>query len=161
MCRFTIRDVLWLTVVVVVGAAVLVTRSRRESDRLAVMRRASEQELAAIRDRYQAAKGEFEWYVKRWHSPGSERAFEHPWSIEQTCGAIERFAQATESCNDLETQVQDLTSARELTQYLLSTIREKNADDILGVHRTQFTLAGIETHLRRAEQNLTAAEPTR
>ena len=32
MFRFTIRDILWLTVVVMVGAAVFVTRSGREND---------------------------------------------------------------------------------------------------------------------------------
>ena len=161
MFRFTIRDILWLTVVVVVGAAVFVTRSGRENDLKVATQRASEQELEAIRARYKAAKGEFEWHVTRWHSPGSERAFEYRWSVDQTCGAIERFAQATEMSNDLETQVKDLTSALELTQFLLSTVLEKNADDVLAVHRVQYTRAGIEAQLRRAQQNLAAARATR
>jgi hypothetical protein len=54
MPRFTIRDLVWL--VVVVGTAACVARSGRESDRQAVMRRASEQELEAIGARYRASK---------------------------------------------------------------------------------------------------------
>jgi hypothetical protein len=135
MFRFSIRDVLWLTVVVVVGAAVFVTRSGQENDRQAATHRASEQELEAIRARYRSAKGEFEWHVTRWHSPGSERAFEYRWSVENTCAAVERFAHATKVCNDLETQVKDLTSALELTEYLLSTVLEKHADDLAAVYR--------------------------
>jgi hypothetical protein len=161
MFGFTIRDVLWLMVVVGMSVAVWFERSARDNDRRAATHRASEQELEAIGARYRAAKGEFEWHVTRWHSPGSERAFEYRSSIENTCGAIERFAHATETCNDLPTQVKDLTSALELTQYLLSTILEKNADDFLAVHRAQYTRAGIEAQLRRAEQSLTAAQVAR
>lgn len=163
MFRFTIRDVLWLTVVVVVGAAVLVTRSGRESDRRAVTRRASAQELEAIRDRYKAAKLEFEFHVTRWHSPPPpERAFGfYHWPVDDTCGAIERLAYATEACNDLETQVTDLKSALELAEYVLSTMLEKHAEESLAVHRAQYTRAGIEAQLKRAEQHLTAAPATR
>lgn len=161
MFRFTIRDALWLAVVVVVGAAVLMTRSGREHDRLAVMRRASEQELAAIGARYDAAKAEFYWHVKHWNSPGSARALEYSWLVNRSCGAIERFAYATEMSNGLETQISDLTRALELAQLVLSTMLQKNADDILAVHRTRYTLAGIEAQLRRAERDLKAAKATR
>jgi hypothetical protein len=152
---------LWLMVVVVVGAGVYVTRSGWENDRRAVTRRASDQELQAISARYRAAKGEFEWHVTRWHSPGSERAFDYRWSVDNTCGAIERFAHATQMSNDLDTQIKDLTSALELTQYLLSTVLEKNANDALAIHRARYTRAGIEAQLRRAEQNSAAARATK
>lgn len=157
MLRFSIRDVLWLTIVIVAGAAAFVTRSGRKNDLQAVAQRASQQELTAIRDRYKTAKGEFEWHVTRWHLPGSGRPFEYPWSVESTCGAIERFAYAAETCNDLETQIKDLKSALELTEYVLTTVLEKSPDDPLAIPRAQYTKAGIEAQLRRAEQNLAAA----
>jgi hypothetical protein len=164
MFRFTIRDALWLTVVVVMGAAVLLTRSARENDRRSAIHRASDQELEAISARYKAAKAAFEWHVTRWHALPPERTDYYRYtrsSPDSTCGAIERFAHATETSNDLETQVKDLTSALELAQFLLSTVLEKNADDVLAVHRTQYTLAGIEAQLKRVEQDLTAAGAAR
>ena len=165
MFHFTIRDGLWL-MVVVVGAAVFVTRSGRENDRRAVMRRASEQELEAIGARYKAAKAEFEWHVTRWHSPGSERAFEYRWSIDGTCSAIERFAYAAETSSDLETQVKDLRTAQELALYLASYLMGKKDeyDDVKlspPFYRIQYTCADIEGRLRRAEQELTATQATR
>src|SRR4051794_7912721 len=163
MLRFTIRDLVWLMVVITVGAAAFVTRLGRENDRQAVMRRASEQELVAIGDRYKAAKGEFDFHVTRWHSPPSpERAFGfYHWPVDDTCGAIERLACATEASNDLETQVKDLKSALDLAEYMLSTMMEKYAENVLAVHRAQYTRAGIEAQLRRAQQDLTAAGATR
>lgn len=126
------------------------------------MRRASEQEVEAIQARYQTAKAEFEWYVTRWHTPGSERAFEYRWSIDDTCSAIERFAQATEAISDLETQVKDLHAGLELAQYLASHLMERK-DEYGDVktsppfYRIQYTCAEIEGRLRRAEQDLSAA----
>jgi hypothetical protein len=166
MIRFTIRDLVWLIVVVVVGTAAFVARSGRESDRRGVMRRASEQELEAIRARYKAAKAEFEWHMTRWHSPGSERAFEYRWSIDGTCSAIERFAYAAETSSDLETQVKDLRTALELAEYLASYLMGKQ-DEFADVktsppfYRIQYTRADTERRLRRAEQNLTTARQAR
>jgi hypothetical protein len=163
MPRLTIRDLVWLMVVVVVGAAVFVTRSGRENDRVAVTRRASEQELVAIQDRYKSAKAEFEFHVTRWHSPPPpERASGlYHWPVDDTCGAIERLAYSTQAINDLETQVKDLKSALELAEYVLSTMVEKYGEDVLAVHRAQYTRAGIEAQLSRAEQDLATARATR
>jgi hypothetical protein len=63
--------------------------------------------------------------------------------------------------NDLETQVKDLASALELAQYLVSTTLEKHPDDIRAVYRAEYTRAGIEARLRRAEQDLAVARPKR
>jgi len=158
MHRFTIRDLAWLMVVVVVGAAVFVTRSGRENDRRAVMRRASEQELVAIGARYRAAKGEFEWYATHRDLAGVR------WLIDYGCNAIERFAYATETGNDLETRVKDLARALELAQYLEGVTQdkyEKDLEPMKTVHRVQYTRAGIEVRLRRAKEDLTAARGTR
>ena len=162
MFRFTIRDSLWLIVVLAMIVAVWFERSARESNRRAVTHRASDQELEAISARYKAAKGEFDWHVTRWHSPGSERAFEYRWSVDDTCGAIERFAHATELENDPESKAKDLASALSFAQYLASYLMGKK-DEYADVktsppfYRIQFTCADIEVRLRRAEQDLTAA----
>lgn len=161
MLRFTVRDLLWLAVVIVVGAAVLVTRSGREQERQAVIQRASQQELEAIGARYKVAKGEFEFHVARWHSPPPRAHGFYHWSVDETCGAIERLAYASEASNALETQVEDLKSALELAEFVLANMREKYAEDVLAVHRAQYTQAGIAAQLRRAEQNLAAARATR
>jgi hypothetical protein len=161
MFRFTIRDSLWLMVVVGMSVAVWFERSAQENDRRAATHRASDQELEAISARYKAAKGEFEWHETRWHSPGPLRSYDYPWSVDQTCSAIERLASATETSNDLEAQVKDLTNALELAQYLLSSVLEKHADNVLAINRIQYTRAGMEARLRRAEQDLKAARATR
>ena len=163
MLGFTIRDVLWFMVVVAIGVAVWFERSAQENDRRAATRRASDQELEAIGARYRAAKLEFEFHVTRWHSPPPpERAFGfYHWPVDDTCGAIERLAYASDASNDLETQVKDLKSALELAEYVLSTMLEKHAEDVLAIHRAQYTRAGIEAQLRRAEQDLTGARATR
>jgi hypothetical protein len=161
MLRFTIRDVIWLVVVVAVGVAVWFERSGQDRDRQAAVRRASDQELAAISARYKAAKAQFDWLVTRWHSPGSERTLEYRWPIDDTCGGIERLTYATETCNDLETQVKDLRSALGLAEYLLTMVLEKRPDDVLAVDRIQYTQAGLEAELSRAEQDLAAARATR
>lgn len=161
MLPFTFRDVLWLIVVLGMSVAVWFERSAQDKARLAVAHRASEQELEAIRARYRAAKGEFEFHVTRWHSPPPpDRAFYH-WSVDDTCGAIERLAYASDASTDSETQVKDLKSALELAEYVLSTMLEKYSEDVLAVHRVQYTKAGIEAQLRRAEQALTTAREAR
>ena len=50
MFRFTIRDVLWLTVVVAMAAAVFFTRSARVNDLQVAMHRASAQEIEAANE---------------------------------------------------------------------------------------------------------------
>jgi hypothetical protein len=158
MLRITIRDLVWLMVVVVVGTAVFVTRSGRESDRRAVMRRASEQELEAIGARYRAAKGEFEWYASQRDLANTR------WSIDDACSAIERFALETETINDLETRAKDLAKALELAQYLEATVQEGYEKDIQPfsmVHRTRYTRTDVEVRFRRADQELTMVRGTR
>ena len=158
MLRFTIRDWLWLMMAVVVGATVFAMPSRRENDRRPITRRASEQELEAINVRYEAAKGEFELHATRRHGsgPGS--------SQREICGAIERFAQAAEARDDLEARVKDLAEALEFAQRAASTSLdwyESSVDPATAVYRYQYTRADMEARLRRAEQDLAAAQATR
>src|SRR5437879_3800409 len=105
MFRFTIRDWLWLMVVVVVGATLFVIPSPRENGQRTARRRASDQELEAISVRYKAGKAEFEYHASRWGGSGPG------WSVDEECAAIERFALAAEARDDLETRVKDLAEA--------------------------------------------------
>src|SRR5262245_43024621 len=158
MFRFTIRDGLWLVVAVVVPATVFVMSSWRENGRGFVTRRAAPQELETIKVRYEAAKGEFDFHVGR--TSGSR-----VWpSADEYCSAVERFAQATEARDDLEARVKDLADALKFVQEKASTSLDKfesGAEPANEVYRFQYTRADMEARLRRAEQDLAAAQATR
>ena len=95
MFRLTSRDLIWLIIAVVVGAALFGTRSERQNAKRAATRQASDEELAVI-NRYKAAKTEFEVHAGRRSGSGV-------WpSADEYCAAIERFAQAAEARDDLE-----------------------------------------------------------
>jgi hypothetical protein len=156
MFRFTIRDALWLTVVVAMAAAVFFTRSERESDLRQATRRASDQEIEAANARYEAAKGAFDMELRRWLGTGTGI----PLSVPDACDAIERFAHATEMKNDPEVRVKDLASALDFAQRLASVTKEKydnNVEPVIVLYRAQYTRADMEARLRRAEQELAAA----
>jgi hypothetical protein len=158
MFRFTIRDWLWLTAVVVVGATVFAMPSQRENDRRPITRRASEQEMATINVRYEAAKGEFEWHTGRTRGTGI-----FP-SADERCDAIERFAKAAEARNDLEARIIDLAEVLKFVQSLASSTLDKYENDVepaSEVYRFQYTRADIEARLRRAEQDLAVGRVTR
>jgi hypothetical protein len=145
-------------VVVIVGATLFVMPSRRENDRRSITRRPSEQDLEAIDARYKAAKGEFDSHVSRNRGSGI-------WpSADEYCAAIERFAGAAEARDDLEARIKDLASALAYAQHHASASLDKyeNGMDLANaVYRFQYTRADIEARLRRAEQDLAAAQATR
>lgn len=158
MFRFTIRDLLWLIVAVVVGAALFGTRSERENGRPTAMRRVSDEELEVINVRYKAAKGEFDYHATLMYSTGPG------WSTDHICGVIERFAQAAEARDDLEARVKDLAGALSYAQREASSTLDKYETDVEpadAVFRCQYTRADIEARLRRAEQDFAAAQATR
>jgi len=158
MFRFTIRDVLWLTVVLAMTAAVLYTRSARVNDLQAAMGRSSAQELELITARYKAAKGEFDWQDMRWHSGGSG-VWDDPFE------EIERLAHAVEELrDDPELRVKELARALELAQHVASAALDKyehGTETASGVYYAQYTSADIEARLRRAERELATARATR
>ena len=139
MFRFTIRDGLWLVVAVGVVATVFVMSSIRENGRSFATRRAPQQELETIKMRYKAAKGEFDFHVARTSGSGI-------WpSADEYCGAVERFAQATEARDDLEARVKDLAHSLKFVQEKASTSLDKfenGVDQANEVYRYQYTRAG-------------------
>jgi hypothetical protein len=158
MFRFTIRDLRWLIVAVIVGAALFVTRSERPNGRRTATRGNSDEELEAIKVRYKAAKGEFDFHATRMEGTGPG------WSADEICAAIERFAEAAEARDDLETRVKDLAEALTFAQReaSMSLARyEHGGAAANAVYRHQYTRADIEARLRRAQQDLAAAQATR
>jgi hypothetical protein len=115
-------------------------------------------ELEAINARYKAAKGEFESHVSRNYGSGI-------WpSADEYCAAIERFAEAAEAHDDLETRVKDLADALSYAQQKVSITLDKYENDVEpanAVYRYQYTSADMEARLRRAEQDLAAAQASR
>jgi hypothetical protein len=153
MFRFTIRDGLWLIVAVIVGTTVFVMPWPRGNGGRTATRRVSEQDLEAIKIRYEAAKKEFEYYS----SPYLQHRF-----IDE-CDVLERFAEAAEARDDLEARVKDLAQALEYVQGLASAALDKYENDVEPanvVYRFQYTRADMEARLRRAEQDLAAAQAT-
>src|SRR4051794_13026820 len=100
MFRFTIRDAMWLTLVVAMGAAIWFSRWARENEGRSARHRASAQEIEAANARYEAAKGEFDQHSD-WPGYGFSR------DATDVCDAIERFAHATEMKNDPELRIKD------------------------------------------------------
>jgi hypothetical protein len=152
MFRFTIRDVMWLTLVVALGAAILFARWARENEGPAAKRRASAQEIEAASARYEAAKGEFDWL--------KAQVYGRPPGPTDVCNAMERFAHATEMKNDPESRVKDLASALDHAQQLASITQDKyeqGVEHVTTLYRVQYTRADMEARLRRAEQELAAA----
>jgi hypothetical protein len=156
MFRFTIRDVLWLMVVVAMAAAVFFTRSARESDLRQATRRASDQEMEAVNARYEAAKGEFDFL--------KSLVYGRPPDAADVCDAMERFARATEMKNDPELRVKDLASALDHAQQLVSITQDKyeqGVEPTTALYRVQYFRADMEVRLRRAEQELAAVRAKR
>src|SRR5688500_7631785 len=91
MFRFTIRDVIWLTVVIAIGIAFMLERAARQNDRLAVVRRATDDEREALSSRFVAARAECHQRMIYWRGPRSGRM-----SVDDTCATIERYAKAAE-----------------------------------------------------------------
>ena len=154
--RFTLRDLLWLIVVVAMAAAVYFTRSARDSDLRQATRRASDQEMEADNARYEAAKGAFDMELGRWFHGGSGIL-----SVPDACDAIERFAYAAEEMrDDPEKRVKQLASALEAAQQVLTSEIGKDksgAGSPMDLYRAKYTRADMEARLRRAEQDLAGA----
>ena len=77
LCQFTIRDVLWLIVVLAMAAGVFYTRSAPRVTCEWQLRRASDQEMEAVNARYEAAKDEFEAWMSWWHKGAFGQLFDH------------------------------------------------------------------------------------
>src|SRR5688572_13366379 len=104
--RFTIRDVLWLTVVVALVGALLLERHERRNERLVTVNWTSEEEQEWAKEKFKAAKSEFEQLKSHSRGTGAPR------NVDETCSIIERFAQAAEELPaDPETRLKELEVA--------------------------------------------------
>jgi hypothetical protein len=153
MFRFTIRDALWLTVVMAMAGALLYPRTPRVNDLPVQTRRASPQEIEAVNARYKAAKGEFEWQAAQY-------GYNQHWSFSDGFDAADRLAHAVEAMPDLELRVRESAKALEFAQSIVSIVQDKyehGAEHAFMLYRAQYTRADLEARLRRAEQKLAAA----
>jgi hypothetical protein len=118
MFRFSVRDVLWLTVVVAIGVAFMLERSKRLNDRLTVVRRATDDEHEALNSRFVAAKAECHQRMTYWRGPRSGRM-----SVDETCQTIERYAEAAEEAPEpADVRAKELTHALEAVEARLSRV---------------------------------------
>jgi hypothetical protein len=158
MFRFTIRDALWLTVLLATAAAVFFARSAPMNDLPVATHRASNQEIEAANARYKAAKGEFEWQVSE------STSYNQRWEASDAFDAAERLAHAVEELPDPELRVKELAKALEFVQPQVSIIRDKYEHEVepaFMLYRAQYISADLEARLRRVEQELAAARASK
>ena len=148
--RFTIRDVVLVTAIVALVAALLIERRGRHNDQIATVRWASEEEQEWAKEKFKAAKSEFVQLKSHTHGTGPPRV--------DTCSIIERFAQAAEELPaDPETRLKELEAALAYAKEVESTTHDKyneKVEPLMYLNRTQYTRAEVETRLKRVQREL-------
>ncbi len=157
MFRFTIRDVLWLTVVVGLVGALLIEWHARRNERLATVNWTSEEEREWAKEKFKAAKSEFVQLKSQIHGTGTPRI--------DACSIIERYAQAAEELPaDPETRLKELEAALAYAKELESSTHEKynaEVEPLMYLNRTQYTRAEVETRLKRVQRESVLAKAQR
>jgi hypothetical protein len=152
--RFTIRDVVLVTAIVALVAALLIERRGRHNDQSATVRWASEEEQEWLRERFKAAKAEFQQFERLWRGPYSGA----PLSLSEICNSVERYAHAAEELPaDAESRSKEIAAALEFAKSLESTTQEKFNHDVepqLSLNRVQYARAEIEIRLKRVHREL-------
>jgi len=153
LMRFTIRDVVLVTVIVALVAALLIERRGRHNDQIATVRWASAEEQEWMRERFKAAKAEFQQVDKFWRGRFSSNL-----PVSDTCNAVERYAQAAEELPaDAETRTKEIAAALEFVKFLENITQDKFNADVepqLYLNRVQYARAEVETRLRRVHREL-------
>jgi len=152
--RFTIRDVVLVTVIVALVAAFLIERRARHNDQIATVRWASAEEQEWMRERFKAAKAEFQQVEKFWRGGKGSQSL----PVSDTCNAVERYAQAAEELPaDAETRSKEIAAALEFAKFLEITTQDKFNADVepqLYLNRVQYARAEVETRLKRVQREL-------
>jgi hypothetical protein len=155
MRRFSIRDLVLVTAIVALIAALLMERHARRNERLVTVNWTSEEEREWAREKFKAAKAEFEQFESRRYGTGPG------FSMEETCCVIERFAQTAEELPaDPETRLKELEAALKFAKELESVTREQYHADVqpqYSWNRTQNTRADVETRLKRVQREAVLA----
>jgi hypothetical protein len=148
--RFTIRDVVLLTVIVALVGALFIERRARRNEQIATVHWASEEEQEWAKEKFKAAKSEFVWLKSQTHGTGTPRV--------DACSIIERFAQAAEELPaDPETRLKELEAALAYAKEVESTTHEKynaEVEPLIYLNRTQYTRADVETRLKRVQREV-------
>jgi hypothetical protein len=154
--RFSIRDVLWLTLVVGLVGALLIERYERRNERLVTVNWTSEEEQEWAKEKFQAAKSAFEQLKS--YTRGNLS-----W-IDQ-CDIIERYARTAEELPaDPETRLKELEAALAYARELEATTKEKydaEVEPLMYLNRTQYTRADVETRLKRVQREFVVAKSQR
>ena len=157
MFRFTIRDVLWLMVVVALVGALLLERHARRNERLVTVNWTSDEEREWAKEKFKAAKGEFDQFTSMVRG--------RPPIAPDICDVIERFARAAEELPaDPETRLKELAAALEYAKTIESGTYEKYRNEVepqFYWNRTQYTRADVETRLKRVQRESVLAKAQR
>jgi hypothetical protein len=153
MLRFTIRDVILLTVIVALLAALLMERQSRRNERLVTVNWASEEEREWAKVKFKAAKSEFDQFrgFAYGRTPG----------VHEFCSVIERFAQTAEVLPaDPEMRLKELEAALAFAKEQESVTRDKYDQEVEPLHalnRIEYTRADVETRLKRVQREVVLA----
>jgi hypothetical protein len=153
MWKFTIRDLLWLIVVVALSVGLIIERQSRRADQRALARSISEDEREWLTSRFEAAKAEYQARMQYWRGSHTGRMI-----LDDACSAIERFAQAAEDLPaDPQIRVKELADALESARFLESITHEKfihEIEPLTALKRTQYALAEVQVRLKRVEREI-------
>lgn len=148
--RFTIRDIVLVTAIIALVAALILERWGRHNDQIATNRWASEEEREWAKERFKAVKAEFQQIEKL------QRHTALP--FDDTCNAVERYAYAAEELPaDAETRTKEIETALAFVKTLESVTEEKvnaEVDHPMYLNRAQYARAEIETRLKRVQREL-------
>jgi hypothetical protein len=149
--RFTIRDMVLVTAIVALVAALLIERRARRSERLVTVNWASEEEREWAKERFKAAKAEFE-------GTAAQSSVGRGLDVNTICSAIERFAQAAEDLPaDPETRLKELEGALAFAKETESRIHEKytaEVEPLRHLDRVRYARADLETRLKRVQREI-------
>jgi hypothetical protein len=154
MLRFSIRDLVLVTVIVALVGALLIERQARRNERLVTVNWTSEEEREWAKEKFKAAKSEFEQFQSFTRG--------RPPDLLETCSVIERFAQAAEELPaDAETRLKELEAALAFAKDVESRTHDKyiaEVEPLFYLNRTQYARADVETRLKRVQRESVLAK---
>jgi len=160
MFRFTIRDVLWLTVVVGLSIALVVEHTWKSYTYHKVQQQSSDEYQALLDTRFEAVKSEFHHRMLYWRGPHSGRM-----SLPDTCDTIERFIDA--ACEAIESpaeRIKQCEVALDAARYLEQMTQSKYEDDVEPLQvleRVRYTRYDVESKLNLAQREANAKQANR
>jgi hypothetical protein len=155
MFRFSIRDVLWLTVVVGLVTALIASHSWKHYQYQKASQIITDDYRESLNTQFEVAKSEFHRRMIFFREGGSGR-----YHLPDICESIERFVRATsDSIESPEMRIEQYKSALDAARLLEDATRRKSEDDIEPAYyldRVRYTRSFVEGKIALAQQEMHA-----